>query len=254
MSMRYDGVLLCTDFDGTLACGGKISRENEDAIRYFKENGGRFTVISGREPKFIADLHRHIIPNAPICGMNGAWITDEAGKNVLFEAPMNNEAVRYSIDMLSQLPGVQELHIQQRSAVYKTRVENAIPLSSVPAFYEDIFKILYIISDDESDTATDILQKNAGSRYAVSRSWKNGLEFQQGGSDKGSAVRFLKDHFGGRITYTVGVGDYENDIPLLLASDLKIAERDAIPKIKAIADRVTSSCRDDSIAHVIYSL
>ena len=31
--MRYDGVLLCSDFDGTLAVDSKVSKENLDAIK-----------------------------------------------------------------------------------------------------------------------------------------------------------------------------------------------------------------------------
>lgn len=252
MRKRFDGVLLCTDFDGTLAHGGKITKANVDAIRYFQEEGGVFTVVSGRHPAFIGDLREYILPNAPICGMNGACIADAATGQIVYEAPMSSESIRFAVDLLKRLPGITELHIQAKTDTFQTRVVDGRPLTTVPAEIDDIYKILFVVSgDDASDEATAILSREAEGRYAVSRSWRNGLEIQRCGIDKGSAVRFLKEWFGGRIVYTVGAGDYENDIPLLLASDLKVAEQNAIPAIKAIADRITTSCREDSIANII---
>ena len=251
MRKRFDGVLLCTDFDGTLAHGGKITKANVDAIRYFQEEGGVFTVVSGRHPAFIGDLREYILPNAPICGMNGACIADAATGQIVYEAPMASESIRFAVDLLKRLPGITELHIQAKTDTFQTRVVDGRPLKAVPAELDDIYKILFVVSDDASDEATALLRREAEGLYAVSRSWRNGLEIQCHGTDKGSAVRFLNEWFGGRITYTVGVGDYENDIPLLLAADQKVAEQDAIPAIKAIADWITTSCREDSIAKII---
>ena len=50
MSVNFDGILLATDIDDTLAYMGNISNENLDAIRFFVENGGKFTVATGRSP------------------------------------------------------------------------------------------------------------------------------------------------------------------------------------------------------------
>ena len=48
---RFDGILLCSDYDGTLAGpDGKVSPENAQAIRYFTENGGLFTQATSRSP------------------------------------------------------------------------------------------------------------------------------------------------------------------------------------------------------------
>ena len=50
---KFDGILLCSDFDMTLAQNEIISPENAAAIRYFTENGGKFTIVSGRHPGFL---------------------------------------------------------------------------------------------------------------------------------------------------------------------------------------------------------
>ena len=52
----FDGILICTDLDGTLLANDKsISDENLRAIEYFKENGGYFTFVTGRTPFYTAD-------------------------------------------------------------------------------------------------------------------------------------------------------------------------------------------------------
>ena len=45
---KYDGYLICSDFDGTIYIDQKISQENIDAIAYFQSEGGYFTFASGR--------------------------------------------------------------------------------------------------------------------------------------------------------------------------------------------------------------
>ena len=64
-----------------------------------------------------------------------------------------------------------------------------------------------------------------------------GLEFINRESDKGGAVRFLKERTGADLLVTVG--DYENDIPMLEEADIGYAVANAIDEVKAAADRVT---------------
>ncbi|MBQ3226919.1 MAG: HAD hydrolase family protein, partial [Clostridia bacterium] len=51
---KFDGVLICTDLDGTLLKKDKtISEENLKAIEYFKREGGFFTIVTGRMPFYV---------------------------------------------------------------------------------------------------------------------------------------------------------------------------------------------------------
>lgn len=87
---KFDGLLLCTDFDMTLAEKAVISPENIAAIRYFQENGGRFTVVSGRNPYFLTEHLGDLRVNAPLVGYNGALILDESAQTVLFSGGRND--------------------------------------------------------------------------------------------------------------------------------------------------------------------
>ena len=52
---KFSSVLLATDLDGTLVLNGEISKENVDAIRTFQNDGGLFTVATGRYPEHFMD-------------------------------------------------------------------------------------------------------------------------------------------------------------------------------------------------------
>ena len=49
----------------------------------------------------------------------------------------------------------------------------------------------------------------------------------------------------------IGVGDGNNDFPLLMACGLKIAMGNAVKDLKAIADYVAPKVEEDGLAHII---
>ena len=81
---KFDGILICTDLDGTLlGSDRKISKENIEAIEYFKSEGGLFTFITGRMPCLVNDIYNAIKPNAPFGCINGGGIYDGKAKYAL---------------------------------------------------------------------------------------------------------------------------------------------------------------------------
>ena len=63
---KFEGMLFCTDLDGTLYNDEKtVSKQNLDAIEYFKSEGGLFTFITGRVPATSKNICNTIHPNAP---------------------------------------------------------------------------------------------------------------------------------------------------------------------------------------------
>ena len=53
------------------------------------------------------------------------------------------------------------------------------------------------------------------------------------------------------MSHTVAVGDYSNDVSMLLAAGVGVAVANATPDAKAAADVVTVSNEDHAIARVI---
>ena len=72
---QFEGTLILTDLDGTLLDGqNRISPENQAAIRHYMENGGRFTVATGRSLKGMEHFFPALAVNAPAILYNGSAV------------------------------------------------------------------------------------------------------------------------------------------------------------------------------------
>ena len=102
---KFDGILLCTDLDETLLTTDKsVSKENLDAIEYFKNQGGYFTFVTGRVPQGAKVLLDTIKPNAPICAFNGAGIYDFEKDAMLWGLYLDNKALDILDFVIEQIP------------------------------------------------------------------------------------------------------------------------------------------------------
>lgn len=78
---KFTGYLICTDCDGTLTYEpGKVSEENAQAIRYFQQEGGVFTLATGRFPDHAELFQDKIQMNAPMVSLNGTLLYDTGKK------------------------------------------------------------------------------------------------------------------------------------------------------------------------------
>ena len=85
----YSDVLLTVDFDRTLtAPDSTIPQRNIEAIEYFMENGGAFTVNTGRSvPMYSSKLD--LVPvNAPLLLYNGSAAYDRERREFTFATPI----------------------------------------------------------------------------------------------------------------------------------------------------------------------
>ncbi|MBQ7090074.1 MAG: HAD family phosphatase, partial [Clostridia bacterium] len=91
---KFEGMLFCTDLDGTLYRDDKtISRENLEAIEYFKAEGGAFTFITGRVPKTSKHIYEAIRPNAPFGCFNGGAIYSHLEEKYLWSRQVDESAI-----------------------------------------------------------------------------------------------------------------------------------------------------------------
>ena len=91
---KFDGMLICTDLDGTLLKNDKtISCENIEAIEYFKREGGYFTFVTGRMPFFVSYVLDTIKPNVPFGCVNGAGLYDGRKGEYVWKAVMPKNVI-----------------------------------------------------------------------------------------------------------------------------------------------------------------
>lgn len=243
---KYDGILICSDLDGTLVDSkGVISKENIDAIEYFIKNGGRFSLSTGRSPRYAKKLEKNgLYCNAPIIALNGSMIYDIQKEKVLYQNPMDYDKISDITEFLN------EYGLYLNEAVYHSAdtVEN----------FEDIidrvlYKILFVCKDSHSAKKfRKALEEKYSEGFFIVNSWDAGVEILDEKSKKGDCVLKMRELLDvGKI---VCVGDYENDISMLLAADVSYAVANAIPSVKEAATHITVSNDENALAVIINEL
>ena len=252
---RFDGYLICTDFDGTLAVNATVSEGNRRAIEYFMSEGGAFTVCTGRTPEFILEK-LPFTPNVPLITVNGSLVYDiPTGKRLKSWSVGRDiwEQAEWAVSRYGD--GVEKSYFVIASSGETLWIENKDILASVEMRGdEQVLKAVLRVRDGESDRIFSELTEAAGKRLNVSRSWRGGIELQAPDSSKGVAVGYLRELLGERAQTVVCAGDYENDISLLRAADISYAVGDAVEALRREAMRVTVPCADDAVAQIICDL
>jgi Cof subfamily protein (haloacid dehalogenase superfamily) len=251
---KFDGILLASDFDGTLFCNQAVSRENADAIRYFQSEGGRFTLATGRDGAFVRSLEAYFRVNAPVICINGSMLYDLETERVLMERAMEADYVKNLITEIFDRwndPLAVWVYVHDKIQTYKNREKDRLTLQSLTG---SITKLVFEVRPEDSDRAVAFLREMAGPPHDVHRSCIQLVELMPTGAGKGDAIRELVRLSDGAIRKTVCVGDYENDITMLQAADIGYAVENAVPCVKAVADRITVDYRDHAIAAIVRDL
>ena len=261
---KFEGLLICTDLDGTLLRNDKsISRENLDAIEYFKSEGGLFTFITGRMPYFVQRMYDAIRPNAPIVCINGGGIYDYPNQKYLWRQEISPFSMELAKCVCEMVEGA-GVHLTQFDKIYfygeneemkKFRLRTSLP--DLRADFEDIreplAKIVFCHPDPQKILfIMDLLENHPrASEFDFIRSEATLCEILPKGVSKGSALPRLAELVGVDMSKVIAIGDYNNDISMLRAAAIGIAVANAMPEVKAVADHVTVSNEEHAIARII---
>ncbi len=261
---KFEGILICTDLDGTLLRGDKsISRENLDAIEYFKSEGGLFTFITGRMPYFSAHIYETIKPNCPFGCVNGGGIYDHVKNEYVFARTMPRDVMELVEQVDKKLPmiGIQvytfdKLYFcKENLAMEHFRLVTGMP--NLVRHYNDVTepvaKIVFGDTEEENIEALKslLLSHPRANEFDFIRSEKILFEILPKGIGKGVVVEKLSEILGIDIKRTVAVGDYNNDISMLKKAGIGIAVANARPEVKEAADIITVSNEEHAIARII---
>ncbi|MCD7723302.1 MAG: HAD family hydrolase [Clostridiales bacterium] len=96
MAKTFENWLVVSDVDGTLNNKfRKLPKKNYDAIKEFTENGGHFTLASGRPVSSLKRNYDRITPNAPAVVLNGAGIYDYSAGKMLWRSTIGQAAQEF---------------------------------------------------------------------------------------------------------------------------------------------------------------
>ena len=259
---KFKGYLICTDCDGTLTDGnGNLSEENARAIKYFQDEGGLFTLATGRFPEHVNLFQDSLQINAPIVSLNGTVLYDVQNHKLINKWTMKKSDCQELLEYVNiHWRQVWEywLNYTHHDSVGYKPMEYPLDDKSLAQLFdtlpEEMYKIVIVQPEEITPLIQQDLKEKFGDKFRLDTSWPNGLEIQNIHSGKGVAVQYMKEHLDVDIHTTVGIGDYENDISLLECADIGYAVDNALLCVKNAADRITVSNNESAIAKVIMDL
>ncbi len=263
---QFKGLLLLTDLDGTLLRNDKsVSEENLRAIEYFKQEGGVFTVVSGRAPVGMAKVMERLGLTAPVGCFNGGGIYDPVKKTVseAITIPPESLALADFIDRTLPEVGIEIFttdHIwfcKTNRYTEKHRTDEYLPLltCSIAEINEPITKILFAADTAEiGSLAATLAAHPDAAAYTLVQSDPNYYEILPRGISKAISVQKLSRLLGFDTDHMITVGDNDNDAAMLALTGYSYAVENGTPAAKAAAKRVTVSNEEHALAAVIRDL
>ncbi len=262
--MKFKGKIIISDIDGTYTGSADGVRKNNEAIEYFKSEGGLFTFATGRVEYSVKSVVPDFfeLTNAPAVMSNGSYLYDVKTDTRINEICVDaSYALPFLKGLKDEMPdigirinrGKGYMTPEINPAAYKD-LKNYI--SNVKTYdFDDMptdgwNKIVLVGSREQVTAASEYVRENGGyEKFAVSFSCPTLLELLDPAATKGNQVRYMKKMLGDYTTYCCG--DFENDEDMLKKADFAVVPSSGMDKIVAIADIVTCHCMDGTIAYLV---
>lgn len=259
---KFDGLLLVSDFDDTLydkSC--HIPERNLQALHYYIEQGGRFTIATGRAHTTFAP-YVHLAPiNAPVVLSNGSAIYDFETESMLLQTMLDDRIMEDLEALTAAEPelGFEAYHgediyvyrFNEITAGHMHKVGTGYtccPIRSMPLPWT---KVILQQQHPVLLRAQQWLAEHCPGRYEAIFSNRFYLELTDHGSNKGGMVAKLAQllHIAPDRIYCVG--DNQNDISMLELSAIPFAPANCAPELKQWGARLVCPCEEGAIGEII---
>ncbi|GAA5169154.1 Cof-type HAD-IIB family hydrolase [Pseudonocardia eucalypti] len=231
-------------------------------------SGTPFVLVTGRPPRWIPPIAKHLPGVTLAVCANGAVRYDIAGDRVLSASTLRPETLARLGEVCAEaLPGAW-LAVERvgRSAfedvdkqfVCEPGYRHAYALSDhvvVPRdelFAQPAVKLLVRNPDMTSDEMVAVLEPVLGGSVALTFSSPNGfVELATAGVTKASGLAEVAGDAGVDRADVIAFGDMPNDVPMLTWAGHGVAMGNAHPDALAVADEVTAPAAEDGVALVL---
>ena len=270
----FSDILLTVDYDRTLTGPDSVvPARNIEAIRYFMENGGTFTVNTGRSVPMARAFMDTVPVNAPLLLYNGSAAYDVEKQTFTFVHNIDLDmwetvrACRVAFpDMTVEVQGMDAHYCCGEDLGWEAFTRNQkcacafakdgedlgpfVKFTLYGQFRSILMHHMYEGSEEEIrrvDEAERRLKEMFGASCEVFRAAPRIIDVHTKGVSKARSARELRQYLGKK--WLVCVGDAENDRRMLEEADFAFVPADAI-----LADCFSNvcSCGDGAVADVIY--
>ncbi len=258
----YDGIYLYMDLDGTLLNDQKtIPEVNMRAMEKFVSNGGRLGIATGRSAHNLSFFPEVLPLNAPSIIDNGGVLYDVKERKVIHSTHIpRSKGMEVINDILAISPDA-DIQIYTKDARYQGNLNPfrfADPLVLLEGIQEPLcspediqgewIKIVVCQPEDKLQHILSRLDMDALKKdFAVVLSGKIYFEFLSFGMNKGEGIKTLRKTEPD-VKKILAIGDYYNDMEMLLQADVSAAPSNAEDDIKAVVNHITCDNNQGAVA------
>jgi len=253
---KFENIIILSDLDGTLLDSQeKVSETNKNAIEYFKANGGRFAIATGRGAQHVVGAIPNIkdLVNFLCVTCNGVCLYDfltgqtPVVKQLSYEETCDivtyvkekykDSGIRASSPdycFVITPEDSENKYISEELEKYKGQRNLIAPLENWKN--ETILKVVIRLDEEIVVRALYDLQLKFKDKFSVTQSGNTIIDVQLHGVNKGSTImKYIRETFGGDVT-VYACGDYVNDLELLKAADISVCPSGAHESVKELSD------------------
>ncbi|AOF49692.1 Cof-type HAD-IIB family hydrolase [Tetragenococcus halophilus] len=260
--------LIAIDLDGTLLDGQKkISLKNKEVLQEARAQGTKIVICTGRPlagiRPYLEELDMQAVGDYSIT-FNGGLVQKNDTGEIVEKAAMKLEDIMdlthlareldlpldiLSDDVVLSLPtSAQHLSIYpQLNPLLTFQAASVEELTSKRLYNKAVvgYHQEYL---DEQIAKIPAIYKD---RYEVIKSRGNLLEFMPKGITKAFGIASLAKDLAFSPEEVMGIGDEENDLPMIEYAGFGVAMANAVAQVKEKANIITTSNEEDGVAEVV---
>ncbi len=266
MKEIYNKWLLVSDIDGTLNTKSmKLPENNKTAINEFVNNGGNFTLCSGRNLQSLSIHYNKLGISTPAIFLNGAGIYDFKNNEMIYQNFISSQGEKIILEILKKHKFAQltvftanKILLVTKKCIYgrvickmdKLDCELYKKISDLPrgvwgkvSFFGTkglINNLKAVFSNEENSKFFECFKTSPFTLEVVNK-----------GVNKGAAVVKLAELLNIEKSNTAAIGDYYNDVDMLKRVAHPVCCGQAPDDIKDISEYVTCHCNDGAVADFI---
>ena len=261
---KFDNIIIVSDIDGTFL--GKESRmvdKNVEAVKYFTQNGGKFTFVTGRNP---VELKKMIplsaeLANIPVGCCNGIHLCNIDTMEIMHDELLDKETI-FGIykRVLSEENRNYQMLMVHGSEFYaftdeefdfvKDYPESCHKITLDSAQDVELNKIVLFGDPALIDGVAQNILSLFKEKVDCVRSLPIAREFVPKGKVKNVAVEQLMSKYPDCTLFAVG--DYENDFEMLSVAHHSVCPANALDSVKKLCDIHVCDHDEGAIADLIH--
>jgi hypothetical protein len=258
MNERNGGMhsIAAIDLDDTLVQhDGTISPYTLATLERWLAAGRRIVIATGRPPRAIGRSLPAFLQAVP-------WICYNGAETRLADQPIYQNLVP-AADLFTILSQIEEttpgrlVGVEINNVLYLNRIA---PQRTTPYEVADLFTLdqpaakVLIFSENAEALPPLTFDVPASARIMYSARYPHCIQIIGCRTDKAEALRALVASWQMAMANVVAFGDDTNDVDMVRDSGLGVAMSNAVPEVKAVANRITTSNNEDGVALVLEAL